>query len=516
MKKYSILLMSALGLLAASCDDAPATAPVQTNPQEPILAVGNLEQQIAGPLTSAEPLMLQDYAEAGLVPVMKLDAAKDLPADAQINYVFELSADEAFSKTVSVTAVAGEPEAEARPEEAGQMYYVKAEEWNNAQIELFGTGLKPHKTFYRVPVYVILDGSNYRYDSDSYYAATGSVDVARLTPDYVIEEAYYLVGNFCDWDVKKGIKMTQTDATAEDLYASPVFAAKFDVAAGDLPFQWKVVPQSAVDAGNWDGAWAAQPDSVGALFGTLVASPEAGTGAAAAEITTASSYVIQINAQALTYQQTFAFDFLYVPGTATSLGYRQALKLTTTDYINYSGVSRLRNQWWMTSEQSLQRGTVFYQAPDDAKVEVSESGVYTYTGGLTTDSSVGQPLVIGSTQEGTAIDGLFWIEANTAALNYKAIWLQSIEVIGGFNEWDTATAIAMTPNNRFTTWTVKDIDMKAGEYKFCTNRSWTISFGGALDAIEQNGGNLVCEEDGKYDITLDFTTTPYTCKVVKK
>ena len=74
----------------------------------------------------------------------------------------------------------------------------------------------------------------------------------------------------------------------------------------------------------------------------------------------------------------------------------------------------------------------------------------------------------------------------------------------------------MTPDRYWTKFTINNVALPAGEFKFCANHDWAISFGGALDNIVENGGNIKVEEAGTYDILLDFTTIPYSATLTRK
>lgn len=85
MKKLSIFLLGALGMLAAtSCEEKIDPAIPQTNPQEPIMTTGDVVSQTAGALASSAVLKLEDYRNAVGVPVMKLVETKELPAGATV------------------------------------------------------------------------------------------------------------------------------------------------------------------------------------------------------------------------------------------------------------------------------------------------------------------------------------------------------------------------------------------------------------------------------------------------
>jgi hypothetical protein len=60
------------------------------------------------------------------------------------------------------------------------------------------------------------------------------------------------------------------------------------------------------------------------------------------------------------------------------------------------------------------------------------------------------------------------------------------------------------------------IPLTAGEYKFRANDDWPVNFGGTLDALVQDGGNLSVAAAGTYKITLDPWAKKATITPAKK
>lgn len=505
MKKFAILCGIALALGMTACDDMLPNPPAQSNPDvDQVFTDADLKvSQEAYGVT--DPINLSEYFEAAeKAPVLKITELANFPETYKLDMPMEVSATDAFDKVVKL-------ETEIKDE----VVTVSPNALNNAIRELVSKSPEMQVIYARFPAYATAASGNVNMvlGGENYYYATCEYKVLPLQ-NYVVEEAYYMVGNFCGWDVTKGIKLTQANPSL-NIYDAPVFSTNFEVTADMLPYEWKIVPQSAVTAGNWEGAWAPVPAEEKALNGSLAPSAEPETKAAV--ITTAGKYVVQINAEELTYQVVFAYDFLYVPGTATSLGFRSALRLTTTDYMNYSGVARLKDQWWMTSEQSLSKGLIFYLDPEvEVKEGFSKDGVYTYSGGLTTDAETGKALTIGTDADGKKIDGLFFIKAETVALTFKATWLRTIGLVGPFCDWKAENAIPLTADKKFTTWTAKDVTLPAGPFKLCTNGTFDVNFGGSVDDLVEHAADIELAEAGTYDITVDFTKIPYTAKLVKK
>lgn len=169
MKKLSIFLLCALGIMAASCREDIEPAPPQQNDPEPVM--NGKDDVVSSPvgalLTPAGTLFdLEDYNEIeAVIPVMKLDESKNLPTGASVTYTVELSDTPNFEKVQTLTTTPGKTEQDA------DIYYVSAEDWEAAHISLFGQTYKTKTAYFRVPVYIALAGTNYRLDNPDYYTA---------------------------------------------------------------------------------------------------------------------------------------------------------------------------------------------------------------------------------------------------------------------------------------------------------------------------------------------------------
>ena len=58
--------------------------------------------------------------------------------------------------------------------------------------------------------------------------------------------------------------------------------------------------------------------------------------------------------------------------------------------------------------------------------------------------------------------------------------------------------------------------MKGGEYKIRANDAWDIDFGGSNDDLIFKGGNIPSPGEGKYLVTLNLASLPYTISFTKQ
>ena len=505
MKKLSIILSCALGLLAASCDDAPATAPVQSNPQPPLMTSDDVASSPAGVLTATGLVKLQDYAATTFIPMMKVDKAVNIPDGAYAAYQIEIAkaADMAGSKMVWVTPREANSDLGFTPEEG--VSYASTEEFNDAMMAIFGTGIQENTVYYRVIPYVVDEGANFRVGANDFYAASGTMTVTRTTPAVEVSPAYYLVGSFCDWDVARAVKFDKLDPTV-DQYASPMFTLKVDLPASS---EWKIIPQSSYEAGTLDNGFACNV-AIGAKGTLEQSSGKEGAGSVA----DGAPYLFSIDMTERECTILFAVEKLYVATAGSSeTNFSKMYTLGTADYINFAGISRMRTRFYLTGQPS-NSGVVFSidgEQTSDAAGKMSGKML------LTTSASEINKMPV-------ADFGMYYLTANVSSSEYTATPINSISLIGAFNDWSLETAVEMTPAKTFLTWTGEITVADEGDtgFKFCCNGGWDINFGGTPDNIvvispvNPQPADLTVPGPGTYIVTLKIDPAGCTATIVAK
>ena len=186
------------------------------------------------------------------------------------------------------------------------------------------------------------------------------------------------------------------------------------------------------------------------------------------------------------------------------------MKLYTTDYINYSGVTAINRQWTLAAQPD-KTGPVVFKMVDGSAV-TDETGLYQT--GLLTSSSNGKNItapVKGNT--------LYWTEVNLVQLTYSVKAMTTLSVIGAGNNWDLATATTLTPSKDLRTWTAENVEI-GSEFKINANGAWDLDFGGkevseGVYTLDFKGSNMVCAKPGTYKVTIDFSKLPYTLTLEK-
>lgn len=500
MNKLSLLAVGAFAMMAmASCDEYELpNPPSQTSPAEPVFDAGNLTVSNL----ATETINLPALFENGQAVTLAKETVTELPSTSTLKLVMEIAADENFALTGDVATTISEE----------GVVKAMVNDLQAAYTTVISRGLETQTIYARYRAYAVNGNEVARIGGPDVYYGICQISVTPVLLTHVIEDSYYFVGSFCNWDVTKAIKMTKVDEG--NPYDFPDFIVNFSVTESDIAngFAYKIVPASAVAAGTYEGAYGCIPvtetdadnNVVDKLEGGLVLSPEPET--QAAHISDPGSYQLSINMYDLTYKVSLAYDYLYVNANGWFSDFERMLRLYTTNYVNYDGVARVNHTFTLLCQPSFASGVAYGSAGETV---TKEDGTYEGEMAISTDLSNVPKMNIPGNQ-------LYYITANLLNLKWTAAPINIISAVGSFNGWNVEDeAAVMTPGNRNTIWTLNNVQLE-GEFKFCVNHAWTLSFGGAMDNIVQNGGNLSVEEPGVYDITLDFTTVPPTCTLVKK
>lgn len=489
-------MLAGLGLLAASCAEDIEPSTPQKNPAEPILKVDDLAVEKAGVLAAeaGTVVKLDDYFSADLVPAMKVIKEENVPAGGELLLKLEISKTADFADYRAIDMKRGSGEAD------GDILYVPTSEWDAAQIELFGKTDKPVHTYYRVPEYVALGGTDYRVNNPDYYVAEGEIDVKRCAFGYVVEQNYYVFGTYLGNNVPANGTLMLHNEDA-DVYDDPVFTYFFNVTEEQAAtgYTLRVAPESVVKTA---GA-AADCYGMGRDKGALE------LGGPAIVINEAGPYKFEVNMQSLTYEIAVAPTSLYVPTSGATFT-AKCLAIPTDNFVNYNGFAYIKDQFRLTGQKGWK--PVQYGAGDD------EFG---------TDIVLGSSNWLKLPEKSPA--GLYYLQVNTVKLNYTAIAVESLGMIGSFNDWDEAKDVEMKHNANFNVWT-GELTLEAGaEFKLRANKAWNVQVGSAKGASNivtpgtayetlttNDGGTLLVTEAGTYTVTFDCSTLPYKLTLTKK
>lgn len=467
MKKINILLAGLVALGMASCDDKSDLGIMQENPQEAIMEANGV-QLAYGTGLDGSSINLGNY-ENGEIPVIRLVEAKDLPADATIYYEMQVSTDAAFSNYKTLTVTDGA---------------VKANDWENAFLEMIGKAPYEKPNWVRFATYAKTANDLVRLGGSDFYYAEKQINVTPYDLKLPVEDAYYLVLN-CQ-GINLAIEPIKMDHSSKHQYDDPVFSAIVDI-TGEMAgagCNWIVVPASQYPNYNVDYCYGVSEvgdptDNAGSL--SLFEN-----GAQAGLITSAGNQKIEVNMLTLDYKVSFAFDYIYTPGPANGWTFENNMLLFTDDYANYHGYVYVENEFKMTGQADW--------SPLD------------WGGDENGNLVAGGPNIKRET-------GLYWVNANIVDLTYATTRIESIGIIGDFNDW--SGDVNMTWSDNYKTWTGTITLPKDGVWKFRCNGGWDINLGGTPDKLVPNGANIALEA-GTYVVTLQLGSLPYTCTIEKQ
>ncbi len=112
--------------------------------------------------------------------------------------------------------------------------------------------------------------------------------------------------------------------------------------------------------------------------------------------------------------------------------------------------------------------------------------------------------------------GYYKVEVNLTTKSYTLTPITTIGIIGSATAagWDADQD--MTYNQAERCWEIKDIVLTDGALKFRANDAWGINWGGATDALVQDGSDISVAA-GTYDIKLYAWANGYAkCELIKK
>ena len=424
MKK--ILSIMSMALLMAGCteDYKDWAQPFQNGPEEPVSVS-----------ISVSPGAAVDFATITDETVRLFSASVSNPEGAEATY------------TASITNEDGSKEIAIKTDEN---FFCSTAELESAVNALWGRRPVARTIPVKVLAYVKVNGVA--------IASTGTTTLTATPNAPVIEEAYYITGTVNGWD------NTNTDYELSnggaDPYENSIFTVMIpgDKVTGDIEF--KVTPKSGL-GGDWSKCLTAS-DTEG-----VFATNNAGGNLKVAYVAGAKFYRIQFDLMNQTWSGAgLSFgDYFYEIGNESGWGTSHALAGPAND-------GKYKGYYYLNGEFKFKPNADNW---DDDLEYVSG----TTTSGTLTDA--------GGPNCPDPGEGFYEIFLDAGALNYTLTKIESVSMIGGFNEW--ASDLEMTYNAEEGCWEVTT-DQVSGEYKFRANHDWAINWGGDVKGLTQDGANL--------------------------
>ena len=413
----------------------------QTNPQEEAVAFGN------GSVAPVDVINLAD------VKTEKVKVA---------SIVAPTSSDAAYTPTykINIGGQAFDIDAEGNMAKADLVNYI---------VDKFGKRPTEHDIDATLDAWV----SN---GATAIKMATSETFQVKAIPEApVIEEGYYLVGDMF-FKTKDQNGWTKEDAKAfnhsdKDVYDDPVFTITFETTKADQ--YWKIIPKKNIDSGD---IWAA------GVVGPKVDGDDSMTGALtngdakAGKIAKAGKYKLTINMMDYSYTiEEVKYDpFIYFIGATDGwTNAEQKLALVDANTGTYTGFLYCAdpNNWGNQFK--------FQRVAGSWDNEINSSTFNTFDGAATNENgNIGV----------NAGEGVYYFDVNLANGTIKATKVETMGIIGGFNNWKGDAV--MTWNAEEYCFEATKVGVTADGWKFRVNNGWDINLGGSLDNLTAGGDNI--------------------------
>lgn len=455
MKKLSLYISIALaGLFMGSCsEDFKDWADPQTNPQEDAITIPGFTA------TAAQAI---DFASVTTdsVNTFSLSSAA-LPEGFTLgNARIELTPQgvENATKTTVNTSLDG-----------------KGAVADLASVVESAYGKRPTARTFDAQVYVnaIKEGQAVLIDA-------GKINLVMTPKAPFIDAAYYLVGDMFTTDDVNGwntISDKQTFKHSDkDVYEDPIFTITFETTKADQ--YWKIIPKANVDAGNTDA-------SAAGVVGPKVDDEDSMTGsltngdAKAGKIAKAGKYKLTLNMMDYTYTfEEVKYDpFIYFIGS-TDKWTKADQKLALVDDAKgvYTGFVYLADPNNAGYEFKFQRKAGDWDRAIAASdfVTFKESAIGAANGNL-------------GVKDG---EGVYYMDVNLSEGTIEATKVETMGLIGKFQEWDETKDVPMTWNAEEYCFEVTNAGVTADGWKFRMNKKWDVNLGGSLNNLTAGGSDI--------------------------
>ena len=306
-------------------------------------------------------------------------------------------------------------------------------------------------------------------------ATSETFQVKAIPEAPFIDNGYYLVGDMFTTDDVNGWTKGVAKAfnhSEKDVYDDPIFTVSFETTKADQ--YWKIIPKKNIDA---DDIWAP------GVVGPKVDGDDSMTGALtngeakAGKIAKAGKYKLTINMMDYSYTiEEVNYDpFIYFIGSTD--GWKsndQKLALVDDAKGVYTGYVYLADPNAAGFEFKFQRA----QGNWDTAIG---AGTFVSFGGAAIGVDNGNIGV-------NAGEGVYYMDVNLSEGTITATKVETMGMIGGFNEW--AGDAPMTWNPEEYCFEATNAGVTADGWKFRVNGGWDINLGGSLNNLTAGGDNL--------------------------
>lgn len=485
MKKhflYTLLLGAAFSFTACDEDFDDVAAP-QAWPQEEAVTI---------PGFSAAAVESVDLANAGEdVVVFNPQLPPALPEGVVIaNYRLEVTPSVAGGGDAPAAPAAGQAKITIPATAEGT---VAAKDLQAAVEEFFG----------KRPVERSMDAVLYADMMQGGQATllTAASFIIKATPKAPqISQHYYLIGAPSAWEpTEVSMPFSHSD---KDVYDDPIFSIVFPVEDGETWFA--VSDDKAVEANDWSLVFGcAEGNGENGMEGSLNRRSVLGNDGSWKVVVDGDAKFIKMTLNMMEYTYTleklnFA-EYIYEIGNNTDWGNAYALHSPAMDGLYYAALY-LNGDFKLRSNLKDWDGSGNWGLNAD-----KEEGVLINDGG---SGNIPVPQ-----------NGFYWVTVNLAELTYLLEPFEKMGIIGDGQPggWDSDTPMEYDTNEKC--WKATGVALIAGkEIKFRSMGTWDLAnYGGSLDNLIYNAGNIRVAEEGTFTVKLYLETDgKYYAKLIKE
>ena len=366
---------------------------------------------------------------------------------------------------------------------------------------------REYTIYYRIPVYVTLDGGQYKLgDKDFFYNDGDSFNEIGIYPGYTVEEAYYLLGPN-GTDISTAVKF---DDSGYNIYDNSDFSVTAVFAEGNS--SWVIVPESAYQAAltsgslNYENVYG--PEVKDALTGNLE------LGGAAGAVTDDTKYVFSFNARTLEYSITEKPKMEL--GDPTGIYIRGSMN-GWDPLASYEFIGTEDPDVYIIPYVELPASSEFKVADTDwSMVNLGGSGApivpgteYPLNGGdnISLEAAFTGSVILTATDGGSYTLLLQPFQTATAG-QPSAIYIR-----GGMNDWGVDEAYEFSTSDYANVWYLENQTLGAGVEFKVADKDWsTINYGtsstaGAFDETADTGILGLVYNGGNITLAANFTGT---------
>jgi len=382
-----------------------------------------------------------------VAPAATVDFASVTDENVQL-FVPTISAPDGATATYKA-AVANEDKTQAIELTVTGDGYVATSDLETAVNTLYGRRPVSRNVPVAVEGYIAVNGASFKNEAETTLTAIPNA------PE--IEDAYYVTGNVNGWDnTNTSLEVSNGGA---DPYENPVFTCMIPALADGGNIEFKLTPKSGI-GGDWSKCITAS-DTEGKF-----ATNNAGGNLVITAVEGAKFYRISFNMLDQTWSsEALNFgEFFYEIGNESGWGTPHALYGAKSD-------GKYKGYYYLNGEFKFKPNADNW---DNDLEYVGEWKLADNGGPNCPDPGA----------------GFYEINLDAGALTYGLTKIESVSMIGGFNDW--SGDVDMTFNVEQNCWEVTT-DAVSGEYKFRVNHDWGINFGGDPTGLTQDGANLNIE-----------------------